>query len=83
MYVFTDAGPKDATEEKIEEVKILAEMDDVTIHFLTTGIRTSCSLFINYGECNVAGAWVGDGGGGLSEPPIGSRFILKKRGNGV
>lgn len=37
MYVFTDAGPKDATEEKIEEVKILAEMDDVTIHFLTTG----------------------------------------------
>ena len=64
MYVFTDAGPKDATEEKIEEVKILAEMDDVTIHFLTTGIRTSCSLFINYGECNVAGAWVGDGGGG-------------------
>ena len=47
MYVFTDAGPKDATEEKIEEVKILAEMDDVTIHFLTTGIRTSCSLFIN------------------------------------
>lgn len=82
MYVFTDAGPKDATEEKIEEVKILAEMDDVTIHFLTTGIRTSCSLFINYGECNVAGAWVGDGGG-VSEPPIGSRFILKKRGNGV
>ena len=38
MYVFTDAGPKDATEENIEEVKILAEMNEITIHFLLTGI---------------------------------------------
>ena len=37
MYVFTDAGPKDATAENIEEVKMLAEVDDITINFLTTG----------------------------------------------
>ncbi|XP_044182994.1 von Willebrand factor A domain-containing protein 7-like [Acropora millepora] len=39
MYVFTDADPKDATEDKIEEVKALARADvyGVTINFLTTG----------------------------------------------
>ena len=39
MYVFTDADPKDATEENIEEVKALAGNSKfgVTINFLTTG----------------------------------------------
>ena len=39
MYVFTDAGPKDATEYDIEEVKALASADEygVTINFFTTG----------------------------------------------
>ena len=39
MYVFTDAGPKDATEYDIEEVKTLAGADEygVTINFFTTG----------------------------------------------
>lgn len=37
MYVFTDAGPKDATPENIEEVKMLAEDDEITINFLSTG----------------------------------------------
>ena len=37
MYVFTDAGPKDATAENIEEVKMLAEKDKITINFLSTG----------------------------------------------
>ena len=37
MYVFTDAGPKDNTIENIEEVKMLAEADDITINFLSTG----------------------------------------------
>ena len=39
MYVFTDADPKDATEENIEEVKALARADvyGVTINFLVTG----------------------------------------------
>ncbi|KAL9960310.1 hypothetical protein ACROYT_G033755 [Oculina patagonica] len=37
MYVFTDAGPKDATKENIEEVKLLAEGSEITINFLTTG----------------------------------------------
>ena len=39
MYVFTDAGPKDATEYDIEEVKALASGDEygVTINFFTTG----------------------------------------------
>lgn len=40
MYVFTDAGPKDATEYDVEEVKTLASDDEygVTINFFTTGI---------------------------------------------
>ena len=39
MYVFTDAGPKDATDEFIEEVKRLASREEygVTINFFTTG----------------------------------------------
>ena len=37
LYVFTDAGPKDATEADIEEVKTLAEVFDVAINFFTTG----------------------------------------------
>ena len=37
MYVFTDAGPKDATADNIREVKILAETDEITINFLSTG----------------------------------------------
>jgi len=39
MYVFTDAGPKDATEYDVEEVKTLASDDEygVTINFFTTG----------------------------------------------
>ena len=37
MYVFTDSGPKDATAENIEEVKMLVEADEITINFLSTG----------------------------------------------
>ena len=39
MYVFTDAGPKDATDEFIEELKYLASAEEygVTINFFTTG----------------------------------------------
>lgn len=39
MYVFTDAGPKDASDEFIEEVKYLASAEEygVTINFFTTG----------------------------------------------
>ena len=39
MYVFTDADPKDATEDRIEEVKALVRNSafGVTINFLTTG----------------------------------------------
>ena len=38
LYVFTDAGPKDATEAGIEEVKTIAKARSVAINFLTTGI---------------------------------------------
>ena len=38
MYVFTDAGPKDATVDKIEEAKMIAVEFGVTINFLATGI---------------------------------------------
>ena len=37
LYVFTDAGPKDATEADIEEIKELAQSRGVAINFLTTG----------------------------------------------
>ena len=37
MYVFTDAGPKDATEGNIKQVELLAENYDITINFLSTG----------------------------------------------
>lgn len=37
MYVFTDSGPKDATTENIEHVKMLAEINEITINFLSTG----------------------------------------------
>ena len=37
LYVFTDAGPKDATQADIEEVKMLAKGRGVAINFLTTG----------------------------------------------
>ena len=44
MYVFTDAGPKDATDEMIEEVKHLASPEEygVTINFFTTGKESFC-----------------------------------------
>ena len=47
MYVFTDAGPKDATEYDIEEVKALASADEygVTINFFTTG-----RILASYGD---------------------------------
>ena len=45
MYVFTDAGPKDATPENIEEVKMLAEADKITINFLSTGTFKVISKF--------------------------------------
>ena len=38
MYVFTDAGPKDATKATIEEVKMMAEVHDVAINFLASGL---------------------------------------------
>lgn len=37
LYVFTDAGPKDATEADIEEIKENARRSGVAINFLTTG----------------------------------------------
>ena len=37
MYVFTDAGPKDATTDNIELVKLMAEADEITINFISTG----------------------------------------------
>ena len=37
LYVFTDAGPKDAKQADIEEVKMLAKGRGVAINFLTTG----------------------------------------------
>lgn len=38
MYVFTDAGPKDANDEFVEEMKHLASEEyGVTINFFTTG----------------------------------------------
>ena len=37
LYVFTDAGPKDATKADIQEVKMLAKERGVAINFLTTG----------------------------------------------
>ena len=37
LYVFTDAGPKDATEADIEDIKELAQTHGVAINFLTTG----------------------------------------------
>lgn len=49
MYVFTDAGPKDATEYDIEEVKALASADEygVTINFFTTG-RIETLLWVRH-----------------------------------
>lgn len=47
LYVFTDAGPKDATEAGIEEVKTIARERGVAINFLTTGItRGECLIFL-------------------------------------
>ena len=37
LYVFTDAGPKDAKKADIEEIKELAQKHGVAINFLTTG----------------------------------------------
>lgn len=37
LYVFTDAYPKDATEENIDEVEALAAEFGITINFFTTG----------------------------------------------
>ena len=66
MYVFTDAGPKDATDEMIEEVKHLASPEEygVTMNFFTTG-KESCSnlvprsLLLWGGEMRDAGNEVG------------------------
>ena len=46
LYVFTDAGPKDATEAGIEEVKTIAKARSVAINFLTTGKGNACCLYI-------------------------------------
>ena len=46
LYVFTDAGPKDATEADIEEVKEIAQSSGVAINFLTTGKGNACCLYI-------------------------------------
>lgn len=45
MYVFTDAGPKDATDLDIEQVKLMVENDDVVVNFLTTGY---CNATVKY-----------------------------------
>lgn len=47
MYVFTDAGPKDATDLNIEEVKLLVSAEEygVTINFFTTG---ECNDILSY-----------------------------------
>ena len=37
LYVFTDAGPKDATEADIAEIKEIVRRRGVAINFLTTG----------------------------------------------
>ena len=37
LYVFTDAGPKDATEKKIARVRSAAKTNEVTINFILTG----------------------------------------------
>ena len=37
LYVFTDAGPKDATEADIAEIKEIVRGRGVAINFLTTG----------------------------------------------
>ena len=39
MYVFTDAGPKDATALDVEEVKLMVQDYNVVVNFLTTGIE--------------------------------------------
>lgn len=44
MYVFTDADPKDATPENIQEVKLLAEGSEITINFLLTGKLTDLAF---------------------------------------
>ena len=43
LYVFTDAGPKDDGKRKanIAYIKEIAQRLDVTINFLTTGMRAS------------------------------------------
>ena len=46
LYVFTDAGPKDARAADIEEVKMLAKDRGVAINFLTTGKGNSWCLYI-------------------------------------
>ena len=38
MYVFTDAGPKDARKATIEEVKMMAEVHGVAINFLASSL---------------------------------------------
>ncbi|XP_073229342.1 von Willebrand factor A domain-containing protein 7-like isoform X4 [Porites lutea] len=45
MYVFTDAGPKDATALDIEEVKLMVQDYDVVVNFLTTGY---CNASLKY-----------------------------------
>ena len=38
MYVFTDAGPKDARKATIEEVKMMGEVHGVAINFLASSL---------------------------------------------
>ena len=46
LYVFTDAGPKDATEADIEDIKELAQTHGVAINFLTTGKGKLLDVYI-------------------------------------
>ena len=51
LYVFTDAGPKDAREADIEEIKTLATHFKVAINFFTTGKENAWCLYIRYIMC--------------------------------
>ncbi|XP_022797736.1 von Willebrand factor A domain-containing protein 7-like [Stylophora pistillata] len=62
MYVFTDAGPKDATDEYIEEVKHLAGAEEygVTINFFTTGECNDNLSFYLFSSRNVCSLVLSD-----------------------
>lgn len=44
LYVFTDAGPKDATEDKISRVRAAAKEKRLTINFMLTGNKEKVFL---------------------------------------